>query len=145
MRKYLLVFVIACFLISTNANAESICDGAEKQFVEAVNVYKKKNSTSFVERVLKDGPFDGNQQRILVTAQALGKIEQIFGQIQTSYVLSKKAMGDKTCYLTGILEYSNGPLFISANYYQTNKGVAATSIFFNSEAGEVLPKQWLVE
>jgi len=77
--------------------------------------------------------------------QILTQIEQFFGPIQSSSILSKKAIGKKDCYVIWILEYTNGPAFSVANYYQSKKGVVVTSMNFKTEPEAVLPNQLLVD
>ncbi len=47
-------------------------------------------------------------------------------------------------YIIGILEYKNGPAFAIANYYSGSKGVGATSMFFQTEPEQTLPKKSLI-
>lgn len=58
---------------------------------------------------------------------------------------SKKQLGEKVCYLVGVLEYANGPAFAVATYYRGSNGVVATSMFFKTEPESVLPGRLLVE
>jgi len=77
--------------------------------------------------------------------QALNQIEQFFGTLQSSSILSKKAIGKKDCYVVWVLEYSNGPAFSVANYYQSKKGTVVTSMNFKTEPETVLPASFLVD
>jgi len=142
MKKLLFIGILGIF--SSNAFAGDVCDKASNEFSQAVEVYKKDGGTAFMKRVLKNGPLE-NDTRSLSQAQALGQIEQFFGPIETASVLSTKALGSKSCYIIGILEYQNGPAFAVANYYSGSKGVGATSMFFQTEPEQILPKQFLVQ
>lgn len=142
MKKLLLIGMLSA--LSAGAFAGDVCDKASNEFAQAVKVYKKEGSSAFMKRVLKNGPLE-NDTRSLTQAQALAQIEQYFGPIETASVLSKKALGSKSCYIIGILEYQNGPAFAVANYYSGSKGVGATSMFFKTEPEQILPKQFLVQ
>ena len=138
--------VIAVFLaaLSGQSFASGVCDKASSEFDKAVEVYKKEGGTAFMKRVLKNGPLE-NDMKSLSQAQVLGQIEQFFGPIETATVLSTKELGSKSCYIIGILEYKNGPAFAVVNYYSGSKGVGATSLFFQTEPEQILPKQFLVQ
>lgn len=139
-----ILFLATLAAVSCNALANNVCDKASKEFFQAVEVYKKEGGTAFMKRVLKNGPLE-NDTRSLSQAQSLGQIEQFFGPIETASVLSAKELGSKSCYIIGILEYKNGPAFAVANYYSGSKGVGATSMFFQTEPEQILPKQFLVQ
>jgi hypothetical protein len=139
------ISVIFVTLVTTGTSiADATCDEAAKQFSEAIKVYVKDGNTAFMERLLKNGPLEGDK-RALSQVQGLGQIEQFFGAIQSSSVVSKKSLGPKVCYLIGILEYANGPAFAVATYYKGSKGVGATSMFFKTEPEAVFPNELLVE
>lgn len=144
MVRAFLFSVLAFSLISPNAIAGSTCEDAAKQFADATKVYIKEGNAAFMERVLKNGPLEGDK-RSLSQVQGLGQIEQYFGPLQSSSVISKKQLGEKVCYLIGILEYANGPAFAVATYYRGSKGIGATSMFFKTEPESVFPNQLLIE
>lgn len=139
-------FIIIVFLLALSGHslANGVCDRASHEFDKAVEVYKKEGGTAFMKRILKNGPLE-NDIKSLSQAQVLGQIEQFFGPIETATVLSTKELGSKSCYIIGILEYKNGPAFAVANYYSGSKGVGATSLFFQTEPEQILPKQFLVQ
>ncbi len=138
-------FISVVFLLVTfSAHADGVCDKASREFSEAVEVYKKEGGKAFMKRILKNGPLE-NDTRSLSQAQSLGQIEDFFGPIESASVLSTKELGRKSCYIIGILEYKNGPAFAVANYYSGSKGVGATSMFFQTEPEQILPKQFLVQ
>ena len=139
-----LLFIGVFGLFSSIVHAGNVCDEASSEFAQAVEVYKKEGETAFMKRILKNGPLE-NDTRSLSQAQALGQIQQFFGPIETASILSTKALGSKSCYIIGILEYKNGPAFAVANYYNGSKGVGATSMFFQTEPEQILPKQFLVQ
>jgi hypothetical protein len=142
MKRMLLIATLSC--ISLSSHAASVCDGASNEFAAAVEVYKNEGGSAFMKRVLKNGPLE-NDTRSLSQAQALGQIEQFFGPLKSASVLSTKALGAKSCYIIGILEYENGPAFAVANYYSGSKGIGATSMFFRTEPEQILPKEFLVQ
>ncbi|MFA5494084.1 MAG: hypothetical protein WC247_04845 [Porticoccaceae bacterium] len=142
MKKIL--FLTALSILSFNCHADGVCDKASKEFAAAVEVYKKEGGIAFMKRILKNGPLE-NDTRSLSQAQSLAQIEQFFGPIETASVLSTKELGEKSCYIIGILEYKNGPAFAVANYYSGSKGVGATSMFFQTEPEQILPKEFLVQ
>jgi len=131
-------------VLSGSVLASDVCKEAEVQFQDAINIYIKDGGTAFMKRILKNGPLE-NDTRSLSQAQALGQIEQFFGSITSASILSTKALGTKSCYIIGILEYENGPAFTVANYYKGSKGVGATSMYFKTEPEAILPKQFLVQ
>ena len=135
---------ICCVLFGGSVSAADICSEAEIQFQEAVSVYKKEGGVAFMKRVLKNGPLEADT-RSLSQAQALGQIEQFFGPLGSASILSKRALGAKSCYIIGILEYENGPAFAVANYYKGARGVGATSMSFKTEPESILPNQFLVQ
>ena len=137
-------FIAALSILSINSYASSVCSEASKEFAAAVEVYKKDGGTAFMKRFLKNGPLE-NDTRSLSQAQALGQIEQFFGPLETASVLSTRALGSKSCYIIGILEYENGPAFAVVNYYSGSKGVGATSMFFRTEPEQILPKEFLIQ
>ncbi|WP_421843202.1 hypothetical protein [Marinobacter algicola] len=139
-----LIIAVLLAALSGHSLANGVCDKASKEFDKAVDVYKKEGGTAFMKRVLKNGPLE-NDMKSLSQAQVLGQIEQFFGPIETATVLSTKELGSKSCYIIGILEYKNGPAFAVANYYSGSKGVGATSLFFQTEPEQILPKQFLVQ
>lgn len=124
--------------------ANNVCNQAKKEFSNAVDVYKKEGSNAFVKRLLKNGPLE-NDTRSLSQGQNLQQIEAFFGTLESKSVLSTKAIGNKSCYIIGILEYQNGPAFVVANYYHGSKGVGTTSFFFQTEPESILPKEFLVK
>lgn len=130
--------------LSGVAFSASVCNEAEIQFKAAIKIYKKEGGTAFMKRVLKNGPLE-NDTRSLSQAQSLGQIEQFFGSLETASILSTKQLGSRSCYIIGILEYQNGPAFAVANYYSGSKGVGATSMFFQTEPEQILPKEFLVQ
>lgn len=142
MKKMFLIATLS--VLSLSSHAAGVCDSASKEFAAAVEVYKKEGGTAFMKRVLKNGPLE-NDTRSLSQAQALGQIEQFFGPFKSASVLSTKALGAKSCYIIGILEYENGPAFAVANYYSGAKGVGTTSMFFQTEPEQILPKEFLVQ
>ncbi|WNC69926.1 hypothetical protein RI845_07255 [Thalassotalea nanhaiensis] len=142
MKKILCATVLS--ILSINSYAGGVCDNASKEFSAAVEVYKKEGGTAFMKRILKNGPLE-NDTRSLSQAQSLAQIEQFFGPIETASILSTKELGSKSCYIIGILEYENGPAFAVANYYSGSKGVGATSMFFQTEPEQILPKEFLVQ
>ncbi len=144
MKKVIVMLTFLSVLFSATANAADICAEAEKKFKDAVNVYEKEGALAFVEWVLKNDPLEGDK-RSLGQFQGLTQIEQYFGSIKSSSVLSKKPLGNKVCYLIGVLEYSDGPAFAAITYYLGEKGVGATSMFFKTEPESVLPKIRLIE
>jgi hypothetical protein len=75
----------------------------------------------------------------------LSQIEQFFGSIKSSSVISTKQLGSKACYLVGVLEYANGPAFAVATYYRGERGVGATSMFFKTEPEAVFPSELLIK
>ena len=134
---------VLLILISSTSFA-NVCDEAVSEFNKAVDVYKSKGGTAFMQRLLKNGPLE-NDTRSLAQAQSLVQIEQFFGSLETASILSKKELGSKSCYIIGILEYQNGPAFAVANYYKGSKGVGTTSMFFQTEPEAILPKEFLVQ
>ncbi len=143
MRRAFSIVILASS-IAANAMADSTCDDAARQFSESTKVYINEGSTAVMERVLKNGPLEGDKSA-LSQVQGLLQIEQFFGRIQSSSVVSKKPLGTKVCYLIGILEYANGPAFAVATYYRGSKGVGATSMFFKTEPETVFPSKLLIE
>lgn len=131
-------------LAGSHTFAKDVCGSAISAFNEAVEVYKKEGGNAFMVRMLKNGPLE-TDTRSLSQAQVLNQIEQFFGPFETSSILSKKELGSKSCYIIGILEYRDGPAFAVVNYYLGSKGVGATSMFFQTEPEEILPKQFLVQ
>jgi hypothetical protein len=144
VRFRILALALLASAASRDASADSICEAAASSFANATSVYVKSGGTAFMQEVLKDGPL-ADDKRALGQAQALQQIEQFFGTVQSSTVISTKALGPRTCYLVGILEYSNGPAFAVATYYKGSKGVGATSMFFKTEPETVLPSTLLIE
>jgi hypothetical protein len=144
MRKLSVAMSLVFLAGSTHAFASDICDEAAKQFAAATEAYLNGGSNAFMERVLKNGPLEGDK-RAQGQLQGLNQVEQFFGAIQSSSVISKKPIGTKTCYLVGVLEYANGPAFAVATYYRGTKGVGATSMFFKTEPETVFPNQLLVQ
>lgn len=142
MKRMFLIAVLS--VLSITSYAADVCDGASKEFAAAVEVYKKEGGAAFMKRVLKNGPLE-KDTRSLSQAQALGQIEQFFGPLKGSSVLSTKTLGTKSCYIIGVLEYENGPAFAVANYYSGSRGIGATSMFFQTEPEKILPKQFLVQ
>lgn len=142
MKIFLLAITLSA--LGLNSHAASVCDGASKEFSEAIEIYKNEGGTAFMKRVLKNGPLE-HDARSLSQAQILAQIEQFFGPLQGSSVLSTKALGTKSCYIIGILEYENGPAFAVANYYSGSKGIGATSMLFQTEPEQILPKEFLVQ
>ena len=65
---------LAIFLTTSNALAADVCSIAEKSFREAVSVYSSDGASAFMERILKNGPLEGDK-RSLSQIQALGQIE----------------------------------------------------------------------
>ena len=128
---------------STHVVAAGVCDDAAKEFAAATDAYIKDGSNAFMERLLKSGPLEGDK-RSLGQLQGITQIEQFFGTIQSSSVISKKQIGARTCYLVGVLEYANGPAFAVTTYYRGTKGVGATSMFFRTEPESVFPNQLLI-
>jgi hypothetical protein len=143
LKKFVVPFLL-CLGTTPNVFAQETCSEAEKQFAEATRVYMNKGANSFWERVLKNGPLEGDK-RSLSQVQALTQIEQFFGPFQSSSVISRKPLGSRTCYLVGVLEYANGPAFAVATYYRGKNGVGATSMFFKTEPEAVLPSQLLIQ
>ena len=144
MIRSIIIVIGLLFFVTSIASAEGICKEAEQQFKAAVEVYLKDGDSAFIERVLKDGPLEGDK-RALSQVQMLGQIEQFFGPLKSSSVLSKKQLGSKACYLIGVLEYSNGPAFAVATYYQGEKGIGPSSMFFKTEPEAILPPELLVQ
>jgi hypothetical protein len=145
MLRTTFVVILASSLITTNAVADSTCDDAARQFSEATKVYLNDGSTAFVERLAKSGRLEADKRALGAMAQGFGQAEQALGPIQSSSVVSKKQLGARLCYLIGVLEYSNGPVFVRAMYYRGSKGVAAISMRFNTDPDDVFPKQYLFE
>jgi hypothetical protein len=144
MTKQYLPVGIFLALISATGQAASICEEAIVQFSAASKAYKSEGGEAFIKRLFKDGPLE-EDKRALSQVQSLTQIEQFFGTFQTSSVISTKPLGAKTCYLVGILEYSNGPAFTAVTYYQASKGVTTTSMFFRSEPEALFPIELLIE
>lgn len=141
MKRFLLVTALS--VISLNSYATSVCDDALEEFNAAVKVYKDEGGTAFMKRILKNGPLE-NDTRSLSQAQTLGQIEQFFGSLKGASILSTKALGSKSCYIIGVLEYENGPAFAVANFYRGSRGVGATSLTFKTEPEKILPMEFLV-
>lgn len=133
-----LAFGFPCFA------APDICGDAEREFSAASKVYVEKGGVAFWNRLLKDGPLE-EDKRSQGQVQVLGQIEQYFGSMQSSFVVSKRQLGGRACYLYAVLEYDNGPAFAVVTYYRGKKGVAATSMEFKTEAENVFPPHLLVE
>jgi len=138
-----LIFFATIMVVTQNALAESVCDIAQKNFLASIETYKEKGGEEFLRSIFKDGPLDGDK-RSLAQAQGLNQIEQFFGVLEGSSVLSTKQLGAKSCYLIAILEYKNGPAFAVANYYKGAKGAHVTSMFFKTEPEAILPQEFLV-
>ena len=140
---YKSVFFALSMMFSTTTFASEICNQAVSKFQDAIKIYKADGNTAFMKSILKNGPLEGDA-RSLSQAQNLSQIEQFFGPIKAGAILSTKALGSRSCYLIGILEYADGPAFAVANYYQGSKGVGATSMFFKTEPESILPTSFLV-
>lgn len=143
-RIFALIVGLSLTLIGSASQASEICDTATEEFDAAVEVYKSGTATDFIQRILKNGPLE-DDTRSLGQAQSLTQIEQFFGAFQSASVLSTKPLGQRSCYVIGILEYENGPAFAVANYYRAERGVGTTSMFFQTEPETILPKQFLVD
>lgn len=142
MRKWALV--LFGITVCGSVMAADVCNDAETQFREAVAVYKESGSADFMKRVLKNGPLE-TDTRSLSQAKTLGQIEQFFGPLVSASILSKKALGERSCYVIGVFEYENGPAFAVANYYRGSKGASATSLFFKTEPESIFPTSFLVQ
>ncbi len=136
--------VIVVLFASSNVAASSICQKSKDEFKAAAKIYTNRDGAAFMKRMLKNGPLE-NDQKSTGQAQSLNQVEQFFGKFQSASILSTKQLGNRSCYLIGILEYENGPAFAVANYYQTEKGVSVTSMFFKTEPEQILPKEFLVQ
>lgn len=144
MRKFLL-FSSLLFTASVSlAHAASTCDESSLQFSEAGKTYKLEGGDAFIKRLLQNGPL-AEDKRALGQAQGLTQIEQFFGAFQSSSVISTKPLGERTCYLVGVLEYANGPAFMVVTYYRGSKGISTTSMFFKSEPEAIFPNELLIE
>ncbi|WP_111642821.1 hypothetical protein [Marinimicrobium alkaliphilum] len=135
---------LALFLLLATPAALAVCDKTEPEFFQAIAVYKENGSQAFIQRILKGGPLE-NDQRALSQSQSLNQIENFFGKFESGSVLSTKLIGNRTCYLIGVLEYQNGPAFFVATYYQASNGIAATSMFFQTEPEKLLPMNFLID
>ena len=138
------VFSAALALCVIPAEADTVCSKAADSFEKATKTYVKQGAVAFVEQVLKDGPL-AEDKRALGQAQTLQQIEQFFGPVQSSSVISTKEIGSRVCYLVGVLEYANGPAFAVVTYYQGAKGVAPTSMFFKTEPETIFSNSLLVK
>lgn len=145
MLRIILVLLFMSLSVISNSFAAELCYDAAKQFEEATAVYLKKGGAAFIERVLKNGPLEGDKRSLSDMQGPLNQIEQFFGPIQSSSIVSKKQLGTNVCYLIGVLEYTKGPAFIVATYYRGQKGVGATSMFFKTEPEKILPSQMLIQ
>lgn len=141
MRK-LLVGLTFLFMTSP-VFAEPLCSEATALFKSAVQKYKASNANDFVKQLLKNGPLEADQ-RSLSQGQNLLQIEQFFGSVEGASILSTKPLGARACYLIGIMEYQRGPAFAVLTYYSGSKGLGITSMFFQTEPEQILPKEFLV-
>lgn len=130
--------------ISLSTAADSVCLRATDSFDKATKIYVKQGSAAFMQQLLKDGPL-AEDKRALGQAQTLQQIEQFFGPMQGSSVISTKEIGSRVCYLVGVVEYANGPAFAVATYYQGAKGVAPTSMIFKTEPETIFSNSLLVK
>lgn len=143
MKSKIIFSALAATLFSVNAVAGDVCSSAKASFEKAVEAYISSGNKAFIEHVLKNGPLEGDK-RALSQVQGLSQIEQFYGPIQSASVVSKKELGERTCYLVGVLEYAKGPTFAVATYYLGEKGIAGTSMFFKTEPEAIIPRQLLV-
>ena len=144
MKLKIILTILVVTIFSATASADDVCVSAENSFKEAVKIYVDEGSEAFMERVLKNGPLEGDK-RSLSQVQGLSQIEQFYGNIQSGSVISKKQLGAKTCYLVGVLEYAKGPTFAVATYYLGKNSMGGTSMFFKTEPGAIIPRQLLVQ
>lgn len=144
MKKISLLLTLLAGLMSSHANSSDICSDAAKELDAATKVYQKSGNTEFIKRLLKNGPLE-DDKRSLGQGQILSQLEQFYGKFLSASVVSRRQLGDRSCYMIGILEYQNGPAFVVANYYKGTKGIGAVTMSFRTKPEELLPKEFLVQ
>jgi hypothetical protein len=141
---YKLFLLYLAFLFSSPVIAGNVCDDAKIKLQQAVTTYKSEDGATFIKQLLKNGPLE-NDSNIMDRAQILKQIEQFLGQINSVSILSAKSLGTKSCYILSILEYDKGPAFAAVSFYNGSKGIAATSMSFNTEPEQMFPIEFLVQ
>ena len=144
MKSFGKIVTLASALTALPVFAESICPDAITAFSAATQIYVKQGNEAFIQYFGKDDPL-ADDKKTLGQAQGLQQIEQAFGSLQSSTVLSTKELGPRTCYLVGVLEYEKGPAFARITYYRGTKGINATSWFFKTEPETFLPIPLLIK
>lgn len=139
-----ILFVITLCVASLNSHAGEACDQATIEYSAAVEVYKKDGSAAFLNRAMKGGPLESDKEAMSMS-KVLEQIEQFYGSIESSSILSTKDLGDKSCYILSVLEYENGPAYAVANYYIGTRGISATSMIFHTKPEKILPQQFLIQ
>lgn len=142
MKKNLLALIL--FVLSSSAFSSDVCEFASEEFFDAVDVYKKGDTSAFLKRLLKDGPLVSEVNHIEILPQ-LNQIEGFFGAINGASILSEKTLGSRSCYIYGVLEYDNGPAYAHLNYYETSNGYILSSFSFKTDAEDILPFELLIE
>jgi hypothetical protein len=120
---------------SMPASAGSACAAAASTLSDAAAVYVKKGQQAFVERFVRGSPLA--ERMAAEGAEQLRHIEAVLGPIQGFSVISRKSLGARSCYVVGVLEYTNGPAFTGVLYYARPEGSVPISLRLEAEPDEV--------
>jgi hypothetical protein len=96
---------------------------------------RQKGQQAFVERFVRGSPLA--ERMAAEGAEQLRHIEAVLGPIQGFSVISRKSLGARSCYVVGVLEYTNGPAFTGVLYYARPEGSVPISLRLEAEPDEV--------
>lgn len=132
MKATSVIAVLVTSLFTTPLFAGSSCDAASSDFGKAAAVYLKGGRVALVDYLLATGPLSrqaGNAEG----ARNLQQLEDVHGPLQGLTLLSAKGLGKRTCYVVSVLEYANGPAFMTVMYYGSKDAAVPITLRFDAE------------
>ncbi|MEJ2765944.1 hypothetical protein VV869_18480 [Photobacterium sp. MCCC 1A19761] len=138
------IVLLSIFMYVGPVFSKGICDVSEVKYQEAFNEYRENGSVSFIRTMLEGGKFSSDE-KALNQSEHFQRIESSFGDVGTTSVIIKKSLGDRSCFISSILEYELGPVFMSLMYYKTSKEIIVSSFSFQTEAEVILSSNVLFQ
>ncbi|MEJ2765943.1 hypothetical protein VV869_18475 [Photobacterium sp. MCCC 1A19761] len=142
MIKYMVL--IGGIFFSGSVLSQDFCSVAEKDFNQEFNVYKKDGNAAFLKSMVAGGPLETDTSS-LEKMKILTIVEKYLGNIESLSIFSRKQLGNKTCYLSAVLEYHGGPILAFITYYDAPNSPTITSINIETNIQKMLAEGFFTQ
>jgi hypothetical protein len=140
--SWLALFIAAVAVAPARAQATARMSDPPRIVLDGLNTYRVQDSRAALSIWLKDSPAN-NTETIERMVATFVPVEVAYGHVVGHEIIRVVDVGQSVRRVYVVIRHDRGPLFAYFDCYRTSEGWIISSLLFNTQAAEVLPRSLL--